>query len=147
MRYFEDFTPGETLRFGAYEVTAEEIAEYAHSYDPSVLTPGYPRSDGETGVASSWHVCAMMMNMMCDGFVLESASLGAPGIDTLEWLAPVKAGDVLSTSYEVLETRRSASRPGVGLVRFRYEVHDRTGEKKLACENWVMFAAREGAAS
>ena len=147
MRYFEDFPVGTTMRFGAYEVTAEEITEYANQYDPSVLVPGCPGGEGGKAVASGWHVCAMMMHMLCEGFVLKSAGLGAPGIDKLKWLSPVCAGHVLGMETEVMKARRSASRPGIGLVYLRHSIRDQSGEMKLVCENWVMLATREGSAA
>ncbi|MFT5996115.1 MAG: acyl dehydratase, partial [Glaciecola sp.] len=32
--YFEDYQPGQTEKFGAYEVTTSEIKEFAGKYDP-----------------------------------------------------------------------------------------------------------------
>jgi len=34
VKYFEDLEVGETTRFGRYEVTREEIIEYARQFDP-----------------------------------------------------------------------------------------------------------------
>lgn len=143
MLHYEDFIVGETVSFGAYEVTAAEITAYATMYDPSALELA---GDGKA-VASAWHVCAIMMRMMCDGFILNATSMGAPGVEHLEWTDPVRSGDVLSMRRTVLAARRSKSRPGVGLVRFRFDVLDQTGTLKLSCENWVLLGARnQGAA-
>ena len=32
--YFEDFQPGQTSQFGAFQVTDDEIKEFASKYDP-----------------------------------------------------------------------------------------------------------------
>ena len=34
MRYFEDIQPGTIDRFGRYEVTREEVVDFARKYDP-----------------------------------------------------------------------------------------------------------------
>ena len=87
-----------------------------------------------------------MMRMICDAYVLEAASLGAPGIEHLEWEAPVYAGDTLSVQRTTLDARRSRSRPDLGLVHFRFEVFGHDGVRRLVGENWAMFATREAAA-
>jgi acyl dehydratase len=81
------------------------------------------------------------MRMMCDGWLLKSASMGAPGIDSVNWLRPVRPGDVLSGRSVVLETRPS-SRPGRGFVRFRHEVVNQRGEPVMIAENPIMFERR-----
>ena len=45
--------------------------------------------------ASGWHTCAIMMRMVADGFLLNSSSMGAPGVEEIRWLAPVRPGDEL----------------------------------------------------
>ena len=48
--------------------------------------------------------------------------MGAPGVDEVRWLKPVRPGDELSLRATVLETRASKSRPDMGFVRFLFEV-------------------------
>ncbi len=45
---------------------------------------------------SGWHTCAIMMRMIYDGFLHESSSLGAPGVDEVRWIRPVRPGDELT---------------------------------------------------
>ena len=85
--------------------------------------------------------------MMCDAYLLESASLGSPGIDQLRWLKPVFPGDVLSLRMEVLEARPMASKPHVGLVKSRWEMRNQHGEPVLTMEGWGMFRRRGGAST
>lgn len=137
MLYYEDFPVGEVTTFGAYAVTAEEIRAYGQAYDPGAL------GDEDTALAASpWHVCALLMKLMCEGFVLDSASQGSPGMERLEWHDPVRPGDVLGVRRTTLHARRSASRPGIGLVQFRFELHGGDGALKLLGENWVMIRTR-----
>jgi acyl dehydratase len=62
----------------------------------------------------------MTMRMMVDDMARRRhAGLGSPGIDELRWLKPVYPGDTLRVESEVLEKRRSASRPDMGIFRSR----------------------------
>jgi acyl dehydratase len=85
--------------------------------------------------------------MMCDAYLLESASLGSPGIDQLRWTRPVYPGDVLHVRLEVIEARPMASRPSVGLVRSRTSVLNQNGETVLTMEGAGMFRRRMAAAT
>ena len=94
--------------------------------------------------ASGWHTAALAMRMMCDEYLLDAASLGSPGVDNLRWLKPVFPGDVLSMRLEILEARPMTSRPGVGLVRTRWELRNQHGDTVLTMEGWGMFGRRPG---
>ena len=70
-----------------------------------------------------------------------AASIGSPGIDSCRWLVPVRAGDVLSASTEVLETWPSRSRP-FGFVRRRLEMSNQRGEVVLRLVGISMYRTR-----
>ena len=73
--------------------------------------------------ASGWHTCAMTMAMLVAHLKTnEQAALGSPGIDELRWRTPVYPGDRLRCETEVLEKRRSASRPEMGIYKSRMTV-------------------------
>jgi len=56
--------------------------------------------------------------------IINTASLGAPGMDDLRWLEPVRPGDTLYVVGEVVDVRASRSRPDRGFVTIRYTVHN-----------------------
>ena len=153
MRWFEDYTPGLTETFGAYEVTAEEIKRFAAAYDPQVFHLDEEKAKaGAMGVfcASGWHTCAMTMRMLVDfmgegGAAEDNPSMGSPGIDQLRWLRPVVPGDVLSVRIEVLDARPSRSRPGMGGVRFQYETLNAAGDVVMRMTGTGLFRCRESA--
>jgi hypothetical protein len=74
--------------------------------------------------ASGWHSCCLLMRMIADGFVLDSASMGAPGVDEVRWLKPLRPGTRIRIRATVLDTRPSSSRPEMGLVKYFFEVLD-----------------------
>jgi acyl dehydratase len=145
-RYFEDFVVGEALPLGSRQVTRAEIIAFAAEFDPQPFH--LDERQGASGMvdglmASGWHVAGLFMRMLCDGFLLESSSLGSPGIETLKWRKPVRAGDTLTGTATVLEARRSKSRPEMGIVRFRSDIVNHAGETVMWLENPILFGCRE----
>ena len=148
--YWEDFPAGHRMAFGATTVPRDAVIAFATQFDPQSfhVDEEAARQSLFGGLcASGWHTCAMAMRMMCDGYLLDSASLGSPGIDKLRWLKPVFPGDVLGVRLEVKQSRPMASRPGVGLVQFEWHVHNQHHEDVLSMEGWGMFRCREAATS
>ena len=96
-------------------------------------------------IASGWHTAAMAMRMMCDAYLLKSASLGSPGIEQLKWLLPVRPDDTLHMRLTVLESRPMQSKPGVGLIRSRHEVLNQHGQTVMQMEGFGMFRRRSPA--
>ena len=126
MLYFEDIEPGTRAAFGRYEVTREEVIDFASKYDPQP----FHLSDEEAAKtyfgrlsASGWHTAAMMMSMLVANMsVVQQAGLGSPGIDELRWLKPVYPGDVLRVETEVLDKTPSRSKPDLGSFRVKTTV-------------------------
>jgi acyl dehydratase len=145
--YWEDFVPGSMREFGRVEVTREAVLAFATAFDPQPfhLDDEAARATpfGQLS-ASGWHTCAMAMRMMCDDYLLESSSLGSPGIDKLRWVKPVFPGDTLRMCMGVRESRPMKSRPEVGLVLSTWEVLNQNDETVLTMEGWGMFGRRPG---
>ena len=98
---YEDFVEGASIDLGTKLVTAAEIIEFASEFDPQPMH--LDEAAGKASIlgglaASGWHTCAMFMRMLCDAFLLDSTSQGAPGIDQVKWKRPVLAGDTLTGS-------------------------------------------------
>ena len=135
MQYFEDIVVGHTARFGRYEVTREEVTAFAAKYDPQ---PFHLSDEAAAATyfgrlsASGWHTCAVTMAMVVENLKAhQQAGLGSPGIDELRWLKPVYPGDTLRCESEILETRRSKSRPEMGSYRSRMTVFNQHDEPVL----------------
>jgi acyl dehydratase len=144
--HFEDFRTGQTFAFGAYRVTAEEIIAFAREFDPQPmhLSEEAARKTMMGGlIASGWHTCAIAMRLLVDGLFNRSASLGGVSVDNARWHKPVRPGDVLAMTVEVLETRASA-KGGRGYVNFKVALH-RAGENVLTFTTWPIFAMRSAA--
>jgi len=87
----------------------------------------------------------MAMRMMCDGFLLETASLGSPGLENIRWIKPVRPGDTLHVRSVVLEARPMESKPHVGLVLVRWEVLNQKNEEVAQMEGYGMYRRRDPA--
>jgi acyl dehydratase len=70
------------------------------------------------------------MRMISDGMLDGSSFMGAPGVEEVRWVAPVRPGERLIVRATVLETRASRSRQDMGFVKFRYELVG-SAERKL----------------
>jgi acyl dehydratase len=126
MQYFEDIAVGTVSRFGGYQVTREEVMEFASRYDPQ---PFHLSDEAAAQThfgrlsASGWHTCAMVMSMIVANLKNnKQAGLGSPGVDELRWLKPVYPGDTLRCETEVIEKRASQSRPEMGIFKSRMTV-------------------------
>ncbi|WP_370551913.1 MaoC family dehydratase [Haliea sp. E1-2-M8] len=116
---FNSFEAGQLIQLGKYQLTAEDIIEFATRYDPQPMhTDPVAAAHSPMGelIASGWHTCAIAMRLLCDAFISDSSSVAAPGVDSIRWLAPVRPGDILSGQCRILETRLSQSKPDRGVV-------------------------------
>ena len=144
--YWEDFAVGETVEIGTKHVTRDEIIAFASEFDPQPfhLDEEAAKASILGGLcASGWHSCAMVMRMMCDGFLLETASLGAPGVEEARWSKPVYVGDRLTAKATCLASRASASRPAMGLIQFLWEAFNQKGELVASLRSWSMLQRRQ----
>ena len=119
--YFPDFSIGKKFELGPHAVSAPDIVAFARKFDPQPfhLDDDAARMSLLGGLAASgWHTSAILMRLICDAFLLDTASLGSNGIDELKWLKPVLAGDVLSGVCEVRDKRISSRKPDVGIISF-----------------------------
>jgi len=136
LKYFEDLVVGTKASFGRYEVTREEVVEFASKYDPQ---PFHLSDEAAAQTyfgrlsASGWHTAAMAMRMAVENMEGAcTASLGSPGIDELRWLKPVYPGDVLRCETELLDKRVSRSRPEMGITKGRTIVLNQHDEAVMA---------------
>lgn len=129
--HHEDIETGKPIEFGRKVVTKEEVLAFGRAFDPQPM-----HTDEEAAkatpvgglCASGWHTCAMMMRMICDGPLRNTASLGSPGVDEVRWTKPVRPGDVLSCRHVYTEKRDLASRPDVGISKITLELVDAKGD-------------------
>lgn len=147
MNYYEDIEVGAKQSFGRYEVTREEVTDFASKYDPQPF-----HLDDEAAAkthfgrlsASGWHTCAMTMAMLVENMKSQTqAGLGSPGVDQLRWLRPVYPGDTLRCETEVIEKRRSKSRRDMGLFKSRIRVFNQDDTPVLEMTSNGLISVRD----
>jgi acyl dehydratase len=144
-RHFEDFQAGEVVRLGRRRVTRDEIVAFAREFDPQpfhVDEEAAAASPFGSLIASGWHTAAMFMSLFVREILLDSASLGSPGVEELRWLRPVRPGDELTGLVRVVETRASERDPRRGTVITESEVLNQDGEVVMRMRARGWFARR-----
>jgi acyl dehydratase len=144
--HWEDFKTGAVSIYGPRLVTREEIIAFASEFDPQPMHLDEAAASatllGGLG-GSGWHTCCLLMRMIADGFILDSSSMGSPGVDEVRWLKPLRPGTHIRIRSTVLDTRASNSRPEMGLVKFQFEVLDDADVLLSTLATTLMFRRRE----
>lgn len=143
--HLEDLEIGRVVALGSTSVTREEIIAYAQAFDPQTF-----HLDEEAAkasmigrlCASGWHSCCILMRLVADGFLLDAASLGSPGMDEVRWLKPVFPDDRLSGRFTCLAKRELRSRPGIGLATMLFELTNGDGEVVMTWNTSQLLALR-----
>jgi acyl dehydratase len=153
MLYFEDLEVGVETNFGSYDVTREEVLEFARKYDPQpfhLSDEAAAKTHFGRLSASGWHTAAMTMAVIARKVVAEEqAGLGSPGIDELRWLKPVYPGDTLHVCGKIVDKTPSRSKPDLGSFRTETTVTNQDGIPVMRFQSIVLIRRRppEGAAA
>ena len=150
-RSYEDFEDGLEILLGPTTAEREEMIAFAAEFDPQPFhlddAAGGANELVGSLTASGWHTCAMLMRMMADGFLLDSTAQGSPGVDFVNWRAPVRPGDRLTGTARVLSRRLSARRPTLGITKIGVTLENQDGVTVLESEYTLLLLTREGAAA
>src|SRR5689334_10766462 len=148
MIYFEDLQVGAETKFGSYDVTREEVLEFARKYDPQpfhLSDEAAAKTHFGRLAASGWHTAAMTRAVIARKVVdNKQAGLGSPGIDELRWKKPVYPGDTLHVSGKILEKTPSRSRPDMGSFRTQTTVTNQDGDVVMTFISIVLIRRRPG---
>lgn len=139
---FSDFHAGQVIHAGPVSLTEAEILEFAGRYDPQWFHTDPERAaTGRHGglIASGWQTCGLAMRMAVEVGLGGDETIGSPGLAYLRWPAPVRPGDELRLELMVLETRRSKSQPGMGILRWRWRMFNQHGAEVLDLEATSLF--------
>jgi acyl dehydratase len=152
MRSTDLYKANERIIIGTYTFTPEKIIAFARKFDPQHFhLDAQSAQDSVFGglCASGWHTCAAWMATYLDFNRQEAQSLMArniappkfgpsPGFKHLKWLKPVFADDVITYAVTPLDSRPSASRPGLFLNTTLGEGFNQNNEPVLRFESTVI---------
>lgn len=105
MKYAGDYPIGVVYDLGSHKVTAEEIIDFGRTYDPQPYhvseAAGAASAFGGL-IASGWNTAAIWMRLYVTTLLPDSSVEGSPGVDELRWHRPVRPGDELFGTAEVV---------------------------------------------
>lgn len=130
-RAFEDFVVGERWESGSATLSEADIIAFGRANDPQPIhCDPVAASNGRFGglIASGWQVATLAMRLFVESGGYGDTPIVGMGIDELRWRRPVRPGDRLRVVREVVEARRSTSKPMLGIIRTRVSVVNQDGE-------------------
>lgn len=141
-RWFEDITLNEPFPLGSHTFSEAEILAFGREYDPQYfhLDPAAATHSHFGGlIASGWHTVLMGHRKMVDALDAEEARLRglgqepgvsgpSPGVNKMEFKAPVRPGDTVAYTLTVTGKRPSNSIPGWGLLFNSLDAVNQRGE-------------------
>jgi len=147
-RWFEDITIDEPFPLGSHSFTEAEILAFGRDYDPQYfhVDPGQAAHSHFGGIiASGWHTVLIGHRKMVDALEIEEDRLRglgeepgvsgpSPGVNRMEFKAPVRPGDTVTYTLTVTSKRASNSIPGWGLLFNSVDAVNQRGEKVYHAE-------------
>src|SRR6202012_6135644 len=132
--WLEDIHVGHRFRTDVYNLTADDIIEFATQWDPRTfhLSEGTAQDTFFHGLAGSgWHTAAITMRLLVtSGIALAGGIIGAGG--EVAWPTATRPGDQLYVEGEVVDLHTSKSNPNRGLVAIAYYTLNQDGEVCLS---------------
>ncbi len=129
--YLDDIHPGLRWQTRAETVAEADIIDFARRFDPQYfhVDPQEAARSAFGGlVASGLHTLSISMRLFFDLKLWPNAIIGSPGMNEVRWTLPVRPGDTLTSTLEVVEVRPSRSKPDRGVVTTRHETVNQDGE-------------------
>src|SRR5436305_15257334 len=128
--YFDDMKKGDRFKSEPLNVTEKQVIEFAHKFDPQMFHLNRKTAERTLFkglIASGWHTAAMTMRLFVQTLNFAEGAIGL-GVDEVRWPKSVRPGDVLTVETEILDLRRSRSKPGYGIIRLRNVTTNQRGE-------------------
>ena len=143
--FFEDFTVGEVIELGTYEMTEAEIIDFGRRFDPQ-----YFHTDPQAAVnspfggliASGWHTVSAWARLWIDTVVSKADGRGSGGMQEVRWLEPVRPGDSLTATVEILNTQPSSRHADRGTVFIGCTMTNQHGRVVMTFHGRGLFGRR-----
>ena len=145
LKFAEDYKVGDSFELGQFEITREEVVEFAQKYDPFPF-----HVDDEAAkatvfggiISSGWVTALVWLRLMHSQFLCYETVLGSPGHEEMVWPTPVRPGDRLSGTVEIKESRVSKSKPELGFVRYTAKLTNQENEAVFITTSTLMVKSR-----
>ena len=141
-RWYENIVIDEAFDLGSHSFSEAEIIRFALAYDPQYFhcDPVLAVHSHFGGlVASGWHTAAVGHRRMVDRLIAEEDAIRAegdepgvsgpsPGVNSMDFKAPVRPGDTVTYELIVTDKRASNSVHGWGLLFNRLTAINQHGD-------------------
>lgn len=141
-RWFEEVRLDDPFDLGSHTFTQDEIIRFGKLYDPQYFhVDADAAANSHFGglVASGWHTVSVGHRLMVDRLFAEEEVVRAeggepgvsgpsPGVNRMDFKAPVRPGDTVRYTLTVTGKRPSNSIAGWGLLFNLLEAHNQNGE-------------------
>lgn len=142
--FMDDCQVGQTFAGGPTTVTDRDIVAFAAQFDPQPFhldaVAARDTAFGEL-VASGWHTAAMTMRMMLGSLPAMQGGMIGRRIESIDWPAPVRPGDTLTTRSEILHLRATGN-PARGLMRLKTDTLNQHGAVVMTMEALIFVPRR-----
>ncbi|MFW1735531.1 MaoC family dehydratase [Acinetobacter sp. ULE_I001] len=120
MLYLEDLNIGDRFKSREYEMTLDEVLEFAHKYDPQIFHTDAEKAKDHPifkGLAASgWHTSAVTMRLWTECFPVAYGLIGSES--SLRWPKPTRVGDKIHVDVEVVAILPSKTKNDRAIVTY-----------------------------
>ena len=141
--YFEDFTVGRRFQTRGATLTEAQMMEFAWQWDPQPFhVDAVAAEQGPFGgvIGSGFQTLLIAFRLWLQENIMNSCSMGSPGLDEIRWVKPVRPGDTLHVEAEVADSRPSGSKPDRGYTKIDYAVVNQNGDTVMTYRANHIFA-------
>ena len=142
--WLDDLHVGHRFRTATYDLTADDIIEFATKWDPQPFHVSDETARGTffKGLAASgWHTAAITMRLLVtSGMPLANGIIGAGG--EVSWPTATRPGDQLHVEGEIVDVHTSRSNPARGFVTIAYDTVNQAGEVRQSSKARLLAFAR-----
>ncbi|MGQ2386155.1 MaoC family dehydratase [Acinetobacter ursingii] len=133
MLYLEDLNIGDRFISREYEMTLEEIKQFAGQYDPQPFHLDEAEAEKSSifqGLAASgWHTAAVTMRLWTECFPIQGGLVGSES--SLRWPRPTRPGDKIHVEVEVTAIVPSKTKNDRGIVSYITQALNQNGDVLL----------------
>ena len=144
LRYYEDYTVGESIAAGTYIVEKEELIEYAKKWDPQPfhIDEEAAKASIYGGLTAPSSYTIAIASYLGSRIEPKIAALGALGLTDLEFPNPVRPGDRITLISTVTQKRSSQTKPDRGIIHYAVRVSNQNDEPVYTYRIKILVAKR-----
>jgi acyl dehydratase len=132
--YLDDFEVGQRFETASRTVTEAEIIGFAKQFDPQYyhVDPVAAQRSAFGGlIASGFHTLSLSMRLFFDLDIWPESMIASPGIENVKFLKPLRPGDTIRGTAEVVDVRASSSKSDRGIVTMEHPCWNQNDEMIL----------------